>query len=87
MSNAAFGLLAAQLVFIVNFVYSIFRGKEAGQNPWGATTLDMAATSSPPMGHGNFETVPTVYRGPYDYSAPGAEDSFIPQHHEAPQEA
>jgi len=38
------------------------------------------------MGHGNFTVVPTVYRGPYEYSPPGAEDSFIPQH-VAPQEA
>ncbi|NKB86835.1 MAG: cytochrome C oxidase subunit I [Acidobacteria bacterium] len=79
MSYAAFGLLAAQLFFIVNFVWSIFRGKEAGDNPWDATTLDMCATTSPPMGHGNFKVIPTVHRGPYDYSAPGAEDSFLPQ--------
>jgi cytochrome c oxidase subunit 1 len=80
MSYAAFGLLAVQLFFIVNFFMSIWKGKEAGDNPWDATTLDMAATTSPPLGHGNFVEVPTVYRGPYDYSAPGAEDSFIPQH-------
>jgi cytochrome c oxidase subunit 1 len=86
MSYAAFGLLAAQLFFIVNFFYSIFRGAPAGDNPWDATTLDMAATSSPPMGHGNFVEVPTVYRGPYEYSPPGAEDSFLPQH-VAPEEA
>jgi cytochrome c oxidase subunit 1 len=86
MSYAAFGLLATQLFFIVNFVMSIFRGEKAGDNPWDATTLDMAATTSPPLGHGNFTVVPTVYRGPYEYSPPGAEDSFIPQH-VPPQEA
>ena len=80
MSYAAFGLLAVQLFFIVNFFLSLWKGKEAGDNPWDATTLDMAATTSPPLGHGNFVEVPTVHRGPYDYSAPGAEDSFIPQH-------
>ena len=86
MSYAAFGLLATQLFFIVNFVMSFFRGEKAGDNPWDATTLDMAATTSPPLGHGNFTVVPTVYRGPYEYSPPGAEDSFIPQH-VPPQEA
>jgi cytochrome c oxidase subunit 1 len=85
MSYAAFGLLAAQLFFVINFVMSIFRGAEAGDNPWDATTLDMCATTSPPLGHGNFAVVPTVHRGPYDYSAPGAEDSYLPQN--APQEA
>ncbi len=79
MSYSAFLLLAAQVPFIVNFFWSIFAGKKVGNNPWEATTLDWAATSSPPLGHGNFETLPTVHRGPYDYSAPGAEDSFIPQ--------
>jgi cytochrome c oxidase subunit 1 len=86
MSYAAFGLLAAQLFFIVNFFNSIFRGPKAADNPWDATTLDMAATTSPPKGHGNFDVVPTVYRGPYEYSPPGAEDSFLPQH-VAPKEA
>jgi cytochrome c oxidase subunit 1 len=31
------------------------------------------------LGHGNFETVPTVYRGPYEYSVPGADKDFTPQ--------
>ena len=85
ISYSAFLLLAAQTVFIVNFVWSIFRGKRATSNPWGATTIEWTATTSPPLGHGNFETQPRVYRGPYEYSAPGAEDSFIAQD-AAPQE-
>ena len=32
------------------------------------------------VAHGNFETVPTVYRGPYEYSLPGADSDFTPQH-------
>jgi len=31
------------------------------------------------MGHGNFEKVPTVYRGPYEYSVPGDSSDFTPQ--------
>ena len=37
------------------------------------------ATSSPPLAHGNFDKTPTVYRGPYDYSLPGAKADFTPQ--------
>ena len=85
ISYSAFLLLAAQLLFVVNFVWSIFRGKRAESNPWGATTIEWTATTSPPLGHGNFETLPRVYRGPYEYSAPGAEDGFIAQD-AAPQE-
>ena len=53
--------------------------KTAEANPWGATTLDWTDTTSPPLGHGNFETVPSVYRGPYEYSVPKATKDFIPQ--------
>jgi cytochrome c oxidase subunit 1 len=31
------------------------------------------------MGHGNFEKVPTVHRGPYEYSVPGDSSDFTPQ--------
>ena len=38
-----------------------------------------ALTTSPPLGHGNFETVPEVHRGPYEYSVPGKDADFTPQ--------
>ncbi len=79
MSWSAFLLLGTQLIFIGNFLYSIFAGKKVGANPWEATTIEWTETTSPPMGHGNFAHLPTVHRGPYEYSAPGAEDGFIPQ--------
>jgi cytochrome c oxidase subunit 1 len=79
MSICAIGLLVFQLPFILNFCKSIKWGERVGSNPWEATTLEWAATTSPPLGHGNFEVVPVVYRGPYEYSAPGAEDGFLPQ--------
>ena len=50
-------------------------------NPWQATTLEWSCPS-PPIGHGNFEDAPSVYRGPYEYSVPGAEEDFIPQNKE-----
>ena len=58
----------AQLIFVYNFISSIFRGPKCGRNPWNANGLEWSAPSPPP--HGNFETVPIVYRGPYEYSSP-----------------
>lgn len=81
MSISAWCLGLAQIPFIINFFWSMKKGKKVSSNPWDATTLDWAATSSPPMAHGNFETIPEVHRGPYDYSVPGAKSDFIPQNH------
>src|SRR5436190_9436058 len=84
MSICAIGLLIGQIPFIINFFYNAIAGlrgrRNEDSNPWEATTLDWAATSSPPLGHGNFEVVPVVYRGPYEYSPPEDPDSYIPQH-------
>jgi len=84
MSLCVIGLLCAQVPFVVNFFYNAIAGlrgkRNVGANPWHATTLDWAATTSPPLGHGNFEVLPVVYRGPYEYSVPGETIDFIPQH-------
>jgi len=70
---------AAQVVFIINILVSIFKGKEAGGNPWNATTLEWHTATTPP-GHGNFgDELPVVYRWPYAYSVPGVEADFVPQ--------
>ena len=79
MSWSAWGLGLFQIFFIINFFLSLKTGKKAGANPWQATTIDWVATSSPPLAHGNFDKVPTVYRDPYEYSVPGAKADFIPQ--------
>jgi len=79
MSNSAFLLALSQLPFIFNFFWSIKMGKVVDSNPWRATTLEWVATTSPPLGHGNFETVPVVYHGPYEYSVPGRDDDYLPQ--------
>jgi cytochrome c oxidase subunit 1 len=68
---------AAQLFFVVNLVWSLMRGRRTTGNPWNATTLEWATTSPPP--HDNFATAPVVYRGPYDYSVPGAPADFLLQ--------
>jgi cytochrome c oxidase subunit I+III len=46
-------------VFIANVVYSRFRGLAAGENPWGADTLEWA-TTSPPAEHG-WSVLPIVH--------------------------
>jgi len=79
MSISAWCLGLAQIPFIINFFWSMKKGKKVDANPWSATTLDWAATTSPPLAHGNFEKAPEVYRGPYDYSLPGQKSDFIPQ--------
>jgi cytochrome c oxidase subunit 1 len=80
-SIGAWCLGLAQIPFIVNFFWSAFKGPKAGANPWGATTIEWAAPSPPP--HGNFETVPSAHRGPYEYSVPGRETDFFPQFEKA----
>jgi cytochrome c oxidase subunit 1 len=69
----------AQMVFLFNLVWSLRRGKEAGGNPWRATTLEWQTPETPPA-HGNWgKELPVVYRWAYDYNVPGAEQDFIPQ--------
>ncbi len=69
----------AQLFFLFNFFYSIFKGKRAEQNPWQSNTLEW----STPVEHlhGNWPgEIPAVYRGPYEYSRPDREEDFFPQY-------
>ena len=79
MSICAWCLGLAQIPFIFNFFWSIWKGKKVSANYWDATTLEWAAATSPPMAHGNFATTPEVYRGPYEYSPPGNAADFLPQ--------
>jgi cytochrome c oxidase subunit 1 len=70
-------VFAAQLLFVFNFFYSIFKGRKVRTaNPWGANTLEWTTPIRP--GHGNWEgDIPEVHRWPYDYGKDGRE--FIPQ--------
>ncbi|WP_423069084.1 cytochrome c oxidase subunit I [Devosia sp. CN2-171] len=75
---------AAQILFVINLLWSIRYGKPAGGNPWKATTLEWQTPETPPA-HGNFgRELPVVYRWAYDYSVPGAADDFIPQNQPGP---
>jgi len=77
ISIAVFLLIASQFLFLINFFWSMWKGEEAGDNPWKANSLEWTVPSPPP--HGNFETMPVVYRGPYEYSSPEAAEDYLPQ--------
>ena len=79
ISVMAFLIGLAQVLFIFNLVWSAFKGKLAGQNPWGATTLEWQTPTVPP-GHGNWsEELPVVHRWAYAYNVPGTGREFLPQ--------
>ncbi len=74
---SAFALVAFQFLWAFNFLWSMWKGEKAGPNPWRANSLEWSAPSPPP--HGNFERMPVVYRGPYEYSSPESEEDFLLQ--------
>ena len=82
-TGALLVMLAVQIVFIVNFFYSMFAGEKAGKNPWKANTLEWTTESPPPHGNWPPSELPTVYRGPYEYSVPGREKDYWPQNEPA----
>ncbi len=67
----AFIMGVSVIVFAINILVSLRRGKVAGDNPWDAWTLEWAATS-PPDEH-NFERVPPIRgrRPLWDLAHPG----------------
>ena len=79
ISLAAFSLITVQILFAINFFWSMFRGEKASQNPWKSNTLEWTAAPTPPP-HLNFPAgTPTVFRGPYEYSSPESTDDFLAQ--------
>jgi len=75
----------AQLLFVVNLVWSLFRGAPAGPNPWRAASLEWQTPQTPPV-HLNWgERLPVVHRWAYAYSVPGAAQDYIAQN--APPQA
>jgi cytochrome c oxidase subunit I len=85
VSFAAFVTIGAQLIFLVNLVWSWAKGRKASENPWEATSLEWTIPSPPP--HDNFAGIePEVYRGPYEYSVPGASKDYVMQNEPGPAE-
>ncbi len=77
ISWCAFLLVGIQIIFIINFFWSIFFGPRVGRNPWHANGLEWQAPSPP--GHGNFDFQPMIYRGPYEYGSPETDEDYYPQ--------
>lgn len=70
ISVASFVLGLSSLIFLYNMVASWRGGKRAPANPWNALTLEWQVSSPPPIF--NFDRIPTVVGGPYEYGVPGA---------------
>jgi cytochrome c oxidase subunit 1 len=78
MTVCAILLGISQIPFVINFFWSIFAGARAPMNPWNSNTLEWTAPSPPP--HLNWgPTLPTVHRGPYEYSSPESKEDYLPQ--------
>jgi len=83
MTYCAIGMVASQIIFAINFFYSLFWGPTCGRNPWKANSLEWMAPSPP--GHGNFDFQPIVYRGPYEYGHPDSKTDYYPQTEPPPE--
>ena len=70
ISISAFILGLSTLLFLYNMVASWRGGPRAASNPWRGLTLEWQVSSPPPIF--NFDSVPTVVGGPYEYGVPGA---------------
>jgi cytochrome c oxidase subunit I len=69
-------LAVSTFPFLFNAVWSWFKGKPASDNPWRALTMEWQ-TSSPPMIE-NFEVLPVLTTGPYDYGVKHEPKSMTP---------
>ena len=67
VSISAYLIGLSMLVFVFNFLKStiVDPRTEPSENPWGSRGMEWM-TSTPPASY-NFEHVPTVLSGPYDY--------------------
>jgi cytochrome c oxidase subunit 1 len=69
----------AQGIFLINFLWSLWRGKRTEEsNPWRATTLEWSVPSPPPADDFG-SSDPVVYRGAYEFSVPDVAEDFVPQ--------
>jgi cytochrome c oxidase subunit 1 len=75
ISISSFFLGLAQLVFIYNMIVSWKWGPKATGNPWRAKTIEWQVSSPPPIF--NFDQIPRVVGGPYEYGVPGARHAIM----------
>jgi cytochrome c oxidase subunit 1 len=74
-SIGSFVLGFATLIFVYNMVVSWRRGAPAPSNPWRALTIEWLVSSPPPKF--NFDEIPQVVGGPYEYGIPGARHAVL----------
>jgi cytochrome c oxidase subunit 1 len=58
-------LIAGLIGIFFNLLQALRKGERAGNNPWGGTTLEWQISSPPPAE--NFEKIPVVGKGPYEF--------------------
>jgi cytochrome c oxidase subunit I len=58
-------LIAGLILIFFNLIQGLRKGQRAGDNPWGGATLEWQISSPPPIN--NFEKIPVVERGPYEF--------------------
>jgi cytochrome c oxidase subunit 1 len=75
---AAIVTLAGQIIFVVNFFWSMRKGPVAEANPWECSTLEWTLKSPAPA-EGFGDGRPQVNHGPYEYNISGAEKDFVMQ--------
>ena len=75
ISIASFVLGVSVVLFFYNIIVSWARGPIAESNPWRAMTLEWQVSSPPPVF--NFDELPTVVGGPYEYGVPGARHAVL----------
>ncbi len=70
---------AAQFIFLVNLIYSRFKGPKAPLNPWEATSLEWSTPSSPPPFDNFGGKLPVVYHDPYQYGIESSTGDYVMQ--------
>jgi len=58
-------LIAGLILIFYNLFQALRKGPRAEDNPWGGATLEWQIPSPPPTE--NFENIPTVEKGPYEF--------------------
>ncbi|WP_088893928.1 cytochrome c oxidase subunit I [Leptolyngbya ohadii] len=69
----AYILAVSTFPFLINAIWSWWKGKPAADNPWNALTLEWMTTSPPAIE--NFEVLPVITHGPYDYGVDPEHDN------------
>jgi cytochrome c oxidase subunit 1 len=65
---SSFLMVASVLLIAINIIISLRSGRRAGNNPWGARTLEWMISSPAP--YYNFKKIPIVLDRPYDFNEP-----------------